>query len=105
MASGKTGFNIKNTSIYLTGGSTGAKITGVKPDVKISDLLEAATKDEDDSFGGKAKKKQSTVSEFEILNVVVLLKLTTDNDTEKSQSFASKCSIEASKFRVCMFLH
>lgn len=103
MASGKTGFNIKNTSIYLTGGSTGA--VGVKPDVKISDLLEAANKDEDDGFGGKAKKKQATGSEFEILNVVVLLKLTTDNDDEKSKSFASKCSIDASKSRLCVFLN
>lgn len=100
MASGKTGFNIKNTSIYLTGGSTGANIVGVKPDAKISNLLEAATKDDDDGFGGKAKKKQATCSEFEILNVIVLLKLTTDNDAEKSKSIASKCSIDASKFRV-----
>lgn len=102
MASGKTGFNIKNTSIYLTGGSTGVTIVGVKPNAKISDLLEAANKDEDDGFGGKAKKKQATGSELEILNVVVLLKLTTDNDAEKSRSFASKCSIEASKFCMCV---
>lgn len=106
LASGKTGFNIKNTSIYLTGAvSSGTSIVGIKSDAKMYELVDASQQDGDDGFGGaKVKKSQKPLNtDFEVLKVGLMLKLTTDHDIEQIGGGATACVIDSgnreSKFR------
>lgn len=83
LASGRTGFNVKNTNIYLTGGSTGTNISGLKSKARITDILEVANKAPDDGFvltGAKPKKKSvAERTDYEILPITLLLKMTKDS--------------------------
>lgn len=94
----------------MTGGGPtgGASLIGIKADSKIQDLLTAATeKDDDDGFGGgggggKTKKKSSIpLTDFDVLKVAVLLKLTTDTaaDSDRTKGSASRCIINAASKR------
>lgn len=81
----------------MTGGGPtgGANLVGIKADSKIQDLLAATEREYDDGFGGggagKAKKKSSApLTDFDVLKVAVLLKLTidkTDAEHKKGNSW------------------
>lgn len=95
LASGKTGFNIKNTRIYLTGGASGTSIVGIAPDSKIMDVLDAANAAVDENYVAKAKKKTPN-TDYDILKVVLLLKLTTEADgvDATTKGGSTKCSLD-----------
>lgn len=88
MASGKSGFRIINTPIYLTGGSSGTCISGIKSNAKISDLLETANSSRTEEI---QSKKKGTRTDFEVLRVSLFLKLSNDRDFDKINSNAAKC--------------
>lgn len=104
LASGRTGFNIRNTEIYLMGGgSAGTTISGCTSEARITDLLEVSNQtpetvvvDEDDGFGvasshkGKANSKSNKAkqaaapaaierTDYETLSVRLLLKMSSDS--------------------------
>lgn len=96
MASGKTGFNVKNTSIYLTGSASGTNIVGINSAAKISDIIAtaaAASPSIGDGVHVKSKKKQAS-TEFDVIKVMLLHKRTSDiTDAVQKNSSATRCIV------------
>lgn len=78
---------MKNTNIYLTGGSSGTNMSGLKSKARITDILDEVNREVDDGFGStgsKSKKKASADrTDFEILPIKLLLKMTKDSTLEE----------------------
>lgn len=88
VASGKTGFKIVNSPIYLIGRASGTCISGIKSNAKIADLLETTNNSSADDHQSKKKVARS---DFEVLKVALLLKSSGDKEFDKINSNAAKC--------------
>lgn len=95
LASGKTGFNVKNTPIYLTGSALGTNIVGINSAAKMSDIIAAAASPPvgDGLHSVKSKRKQ-TATEFDVIKVMLMHKRTNDiTDAVQKNNSAARCII------------
>ncbi|KAG4066450.1 hypothetical protein HA402_007086 [Bradysia odoriphaga] len=88
VASGKTGFKIVNSPIYLIGRESGTCITGTKSNAKVFDLIEAANSVSTDDIQSKKKVART---DFEVLRVALFMKLSGDQEFDKISNNAAKC--------------
>lgn len=88
VASGRTGFKIINSPIYLIGGASGTCISGIKSNAKISDLLDAANSGSSDEIQSKKKVART---DFDVLGVSLFVKLSSDKEFDKINNNAAKC--------------
>lgn len=98
LASGNVAFGVTGSGVILNGGSSGSQVIGLNAEDSMDTLLElTTTKTEDDGFGSKTGKKKSTgnvSTEYQILNINMLVKKSKDAQDEKLTREACNVTID-----------
>ncbi|XP_058840260.1 probable Ufm1-specific protease 2 [Topomyia yanbarensis] len=100
LASGNVAFSVAGTDVILNGGSSGSQVIGLSPEDTMESLLGLTAKTgEDDGFSAKIGKKKTgnniIPTEYQVLNINMLVKISKDAQDEKLTREACNVTIDS----------
>lgn len=99
LASGNVAFSVSGTGVILNGGSTGCQVVGLNVEDTVDSLIAMTAKTDDDGFGSKGGKKKTPLNviptEYQVLNVNMMVKKSKDTQDERLTKEASNVTIDS----------